>query len=54
MAQMWMTVALIKVAVTSFAIRRLEFIIARAKMASRLSADNHTYSGKVMLKIVFF
>ena len=34
MAQMWMSVALIKVAVTSFAIICLEVIIARAKMAS--------------------
>ena len=33
MAQMWMSVALIKVAVTSFAIIPLEGIIARAKMA---------------------
>ena len=31
---MWMSVALIKVAVTSFAIICLEVIIARAKMAS--------------------
>ena len=34
MAQMWMSVALIKVAVTSFAIICLEVIIARAKMAT--------------------
>ena len=34
MAQMWMSVALIKVAVTSFAIIPMEVIIARAKMAS--------------------
>ena len=34
MAQMWMSVALIKAAVTSFAIIPLEVIIARAKMAT--------------------
>ena len=34
MAQMWMSVALIKVAVTSFAIIPMEVVIARTKMAS--------------------
>ena len=54
MAQIWKSALLIKAVVTSFAIIPLEVIILLVQKCFKLSADNHTCSGKVMLKIVFF